>query len=138
MFGKNKIRETKVIVTTKEELKAAVKRKEPHIEVQGDLANKMRWMAKLSKKKMAALAALLVGCGIATATPIGLVGNIGVSAVGLTAATVEGTAGGVSGAAVIYLITILGAVTVVAILKGYNVEMCMDNKSLKLTQNSRC
>ena len=37
----------KVVVSSKEELKTAIKRKEPYIEVQGDLAKKMKWMGKL-------------------------------------------------------------------------------------------
>lgn len=41
----------KVVVSSKEELKTAIKRKEPYIEVQGDLAKKMKWMGKLSSVK---------------------------------------------------------------------------------------
>ena len=49
----------KVVVSSKEELKTAIKRKEPYIEVQGDLAKKMKWMGKLSSVKIAAIIALL-------------------------------------------------------------------------------
>ena len=45
---KRKISINKVVVSSKEELKTAIKRKEPYIEVQGDLAKKMKWMGKLS------------------------------------------------------------------------------------------
>ena len=48
MFGKKKNSINKVVVSSKEELKTAIKRKEPYIEVQGDLAKKMKWMGKLS------------------------------------------------------------------------------------------
>lgn len=42
MFGKNKEEKGKVtVVTTKEQLKAAVNRKDSCIEVRGDLAKKM-------------------------------------------------------------------------------------------------
>ena len=37
MFGKKKNSINKVVVSSKEELKTAIKRKEPYIEVQGDL-----------------------------------------------------------------------------------------------------
>ncbi len=46
----NGLREDKknvLIVTTKQELEAAVKRKEPYIEVQGELVKKLRWMHRL-------------------------------------------------------------------------------------------
>ena len=59
MFGKKKNNINKVVVSSKEELKTAIKRKEPYIEVQGDLAKKMKWMGKLSSVKIAAIIALL-------------------------------------------------------------------------------
>ena len=59
MFGKKKNSINKVVVSSKEELKTAIKRKEPYIEVQGDLAKKMKWMGKLSSVKIAAIIALL-------------------------------------------------------------------------------
>ena len=40
MFGKKVKNEKPVVVTTKEELKAAIKNKKPYIEVQGSLAKK--------------------------------------------------------------------------------------------------
>lgn len=40
MFGKKTKNENVVVVTTKEELKAAIKSKKPNIEVHGDLAKK--------------------------------------------------------------------------------------------------
>ena len=60
MFGKKKNSINKVVVSSKEELKTAIKRKEPYIEVQGDLAKKMKWMGKLSSVKIAAIIALLL------------------------------------------------------------------------------
>ena len=46
MFGKKKNSINKVVVSSKEELKTAIKRKEPYIEVQGDLAKKMTFIGK--------------------------------------------------------------------------------------------
>ena len=51
MFGKRKKVESVTVVTTKEQLKAAVNRKDVCIEIKGELAGKMKWMAKLSKKE---------------------------------------------------------------------------------------
>ena len=59
MFGKKKNSINKVVVSSKEELKTAIKRKEPYIEVKGDLAKKMKWMMNLSSVKIAAIIALL-------------------------------------------------------------------------------
>ena len=73
MFRKNKGETKKVtIVTTKEQLKAAVNRKDSYIEVQGDLAKKMTWMAKLSKKKIALVIAGLTGAAVAAPATAGV------------------------------------------------------------------
>jgi Holliday junction resolvasome RuvABC ATP-dependent DNA helicase subunit len=50
MFGKKKNNINKVVVSSKEELKTAIKRKEPYIEVQGDLAKKMKITEKSRKR----------------------------------------------------------------------------------------
>ena len=113
MFGKKKNSINKVVVSSKEELKTAIKRKEPYIEVQGDLAKKMKWMGKLSSVKIAAIIALLTSLA---AVPGG--GVLTVSAL---------TAGGVVEAAeanvAIYVISILGIATIIGIFRGYNVEV---------------
>ena len=113
MFGKKKNNINKVVVSSKEELKTAIKRKEPYIEVQGDLAKKMKWMGKLSSVKIAAIIALLTSLA---AVPGG--GVLTVSAL---------TAGGVVEAAevnvAIYVISILGIATIIGIFRGYNVEV---------------
>ena len=76
MFGKKKNSINKVVVSSKEELKTAIKRKNPYIEVQGDLAKKMKWMGKLSSAKIAAIIALLTplaavpGGGVLTVTAL--------------------------------------------------------------------
>lgn len=108
MFEKNKGENKKAtVVTTKEQLKAAVNRKDSYIEVQGDLAKKMNWMAKLSKKKIALI----------------------IAAVGVYFAT------GAEVSAASTLAALLGAAAVVAILKGYNVEADVVNGVIRLTKN---
>ena len=122
MFGKKKNNINKVVVSSKEELKTAIKRKEPYIEVQGDLAKKMKWMGKLSSVKIAAIIALLTSLA---AVPGG--GVLTVSAL---------TAGGVVEAAevnvAIYVISILGIATIIGIFRGYNVEVETGKVSLRL------
>ena len=121
MFGKKKNSINKVVVSSKEELKTAIKRKEPYIEVQGDLAKKMKWMGKLSSVKIAAIIALLTSLA---AVPGGV---LTVSAL---------TAGGVVEAAeanvAIYVISILGIATIIGIFRGYNVEVETGKVSLRL------
>ena len=121
MFGKKKNSINKVVVSSKEELKTAIKRKEPYIEVQGDLAKKMKWMGKLSSVKIAAIALLTS----LAAVPGG--GVLTVSAL---------TAGGVVEAAeanvAIYVISILGIATIIGIFRGYNVEVETGKVSLRL------
>ena len=104
MFGKKKNSINKVVVSSKEELKTAIKCKEPYIEVQGDLAKKMKWMGKLSSVKIAAIIALTAG-GVVDAAE----------------ANVE-----------IYVISILGIATIIGIFRGYNVEVETGKVSLRL------
>lgn len=124
MFGRKKQMEKKIIVKTKEELKAAIKRKEPCIEVQGDLAIKIKWIKKLTRPQVVALAALLASAAIPSpASPISAV----VSMPAVTAITGSEIAsiifaGGVS------------AALILAILKGYNVEIRKGEKSMLLTK----
>lgn len=120
MFGKNRQKkENATVVTTKEQLKAAVNRKEAFIEVRGDLAKKMNWMAKLSKKKTAIIIAGLTGAAIAA------------PATGGTSLA----AAGVVSTEVMVLVTLLGGITVIAILNDYNIEADAGNGVLKLTKN---
>lgn len=120
MFGKNKEEKGKVtVVTTKEQLKVAVNRKDSCIEVRGDLVKKMNWMAKLSKKKIAIVIAALTGT-IATA-PV----TAGVS---LAAGTVVSTE-------VLVLTALLGTVVVIAILSDYSIEADVAKRTLRLTKN---
>lgn len=146
MFGKSKKETEKVtVVTTKEQLKAAIKRKDACIEVQGELVKKMKWMAKLSPKKIAAIIACLTAATAAStvvataastaappATPI-VVPTVkyAVESTTLAAAGI----GALDAASIIKIIEILGVVIVIAILKGYNVELKEGDKSLRLTAN---
>lgn len=116
MFGRKKQMERKTIVKTKEELKAAIKRKEPYIEVQGDFANKMKWMGRLSKKKVAVFIALLTA---AAANPV----TGGVAAGGITAKYLiaKGAVGASEGSMAVVLIGMLGITTILAIFRGYSI-----------------
>ena len=122
MFGKNK-KENVTIVTTKEQLKAAVNRKDTCIEVRGDLAKKMNWMAKLSKRKIS----LIIAC---------LTGTTGAAVVAApVTAGASLAAAGVASADVMPIVLILGGIVVIAILNNYDIEADAVNKVLKLTKN---
>lgn len=133
MFGKNKEEKGKVtVVTTKEQLKAAVNRKDSCIEVRGDLAKKMNWMAKLSKKKIAIVIAALTGAAVIVPVPAMVGGSMVITKSCLAAGTGASIAAReVSTEAV----AILGTIAVIAILKGYNIELGTVNGYLKLTKN---
>lgn len=120
MFGKNKKKSEKAtIVTTKEQLKAAVNRKDDCIEVRGDLAKKMKWMANLSKKKIALIVACLTGA--AAAAPL--------------TAGASMAAAGVSSANVMAIVAIVGGTAVITILNNYNIEIDVFKGVLKLMKN---
>ncbi len=128
MFGKKKKGTNKIVVSTKEELKAAIKRKEPYIEVQGDLAKKMKWMGKLTPAKAAGMAALL------TSVMLNPAGGAAVSAQLLVAnGIMDVTAGNIA----VCIIGVLGIATIIGILKGYNVEVEAGQVSLKLKAGNR-
>lgn len=112
MFNRKK-QEKAVIVTTKEELRAAVKRKEACIEVHGDLAKQLKWMKKLSPAKIAALITLL-GC-TAIPSPIAPISAV-VSLPAVTAIT------GSQIAAIIFAGG-LSAAMILAIFKGYTITI---------------
>lgn len=128
MFGKKKKGSNKVVVSTKEELKAAVKRKEPYIEVQGDLAKKMKWMGKLSPAKAAGMVALLVPLMLTPA---------GGAAVSAQLFAANGIIGVTEGNIAVCIIGVLGIATIIGILKGYNVEVEAGQVSLKLKAGNR-
>lgn len=133
MFGKNKEEKGKVtVVTTKEQLKAAVNRKDSCIEVRGDLAKKMNWMAKLSKKKIAIVIAALTGAAVIVPVPA----MVGDSMVITKSCLAAGTGASIAAREVsTEAVAILGTIAVIAILKGYNIELGTVNGYLKLTKN---
>ena len=116
-------------VTTKKELREAIKRKEPEIIVSGKLAKKLKGFAKLkqlSKKEMAALITFATGAGaaaiaaIATAAPTG-----GLSVPGATMyLMLAAPAAEVSTKTLVILIALIGVIglSAIALLKDYDVE----------------
>ncbi len=125
MFGlKNKKDDGNVtIVTTKEQLKAAVNRKDTCIEVRGELAKKMNWMTKLSKKKIALIVACLTGATVAAPATVGA--SLATAGVVSAVASVDVTS----------IVIMLGGIVVIAILNNYDVEAGAGDKVLKLTKN---
>lgn len=117
MFGKAKNKEKAIVVTTKNELEAAMSRKENCIEIRGDLARKMRWMSKLTPAKIAALTVLLAGCA---SNPVSSIALSAVSAI-------TGTE-----IAVIFLSGAISISLIVSVFKGYSVEAQAGETSIRL------
>ena len=76
----------------------------------------MKWMGKLSKVQIAALIALL---STAAFNPL-----------------VAGSAAMIQTAVVTYLITIIGAVTIIAIYKGYDVDITAGSMTIRLIKKT--
>ncbi len=130
---RNTKKDKKVVVTTKEQLKAAVNRKEPVIEVQGDLAKKLQWLGKLSKAK---ISALIVALGAITAISVGTGGTAaagGVSAAAI-APIISKKMGEIAGKEIAGVILACGIsiALILAILKGYTAELEYNNVILRL------
>ncbi len=97
-------------VSTKSDLKEAVKNKEYQIVVTGSLARKMKFLATISRIK-----------GLSYGMSIGALGaSMAAAGPALTVA--------------LALIAVLGVVTIVAILNDYNVKWDYDNGVLILTR----
>lgn len=92
------------VVTTKEELKLALKQKEQRIIVKGDLAVKMKRKAKTSK---------LISVAVAVAAIAAIPFTGGASAVGFVA-------GPVTISTVELAILVGGSIVFIALFKGYN------------------
>lgn len=124
MLGRKKTdKPSAVLATTKQELNAAIKRKEPLIEVRGNLARQLIWVKKLSPAKIAALAALLASAAIPSPiTPISAV----VSPAAIVAVT------GPEIAKIILACGISGAL-ILSVIKGYNIRVEHNNTALILT-----
>ena len=125
-IGGKKKEPDRVVVTTKEQLKSAVNRKEAYIEIQGDLARKLQWMGKLSSAKLYKLA------GVLTAAAVGVVGGpvAGVPIAAVSAAAVTNVTG--AGVAAVILASGVTITLIVSVLKGYEVEMQYNGASMCL------
>ena len=129
-------------VTTVKELQDAVERKDEEIMVSADLAKKLKGiikLKKLSKQQQTALIALIAGGGVGigglaiavAAAPV--TGGASLLAAAPLAAFAASAAGGASISAgvvaiIITLIAVVGVVTVVALLKDYDLEMAENLK----------
>ena len=111
MFGGLKKSKHVVVVTTKEELEAAVKRKEPYIEVRGELVKKIKWMQRLLSANKALLLATLVS--VAIPNPVSAVTASAIA--GIASKEVAGYI--LTGAILVALVT--------GVLKGYDVKLEM-------------
>lgn len=131
MFGKRKKVESVTVVTTKEQLKAAVNRKDVCIEIKGELAGKMKWMAKLSKKKVA----IIITCLTSSAVVPAVAPVAGIPAAASAVAPVAAGIGATEAACVISVVGIMGAVGVVAMFKNYDMEFKAGSNVLRLTAN---
>lgn len=109
MFGKKVKNEKPVVVTTKEELKAAIKNKKPCIEVHGEIGKKIKWMTKLNCAASLALLPLLA-----------VVGGPMSAAFAVPAAAASA---GITAAEITLAVIAISAGMVIAIIKGYNVEV---------------
>ena len=109
MLGKKTKNKKPVVVTTKGELKAAIKSKKSNIEVQGDLARKMKWMTKLNRAAFVALVPVLITSSLAFGgATAGLAVPAAVSAAGITGEDI--------------LLCTLSVGIIIAIVKGYDIE----------------
>lgn len=129
-IGGKKKEPDRVVVTTKEQLKSAVNRKEAYIEIQGDLARKLQWMGKLSSAKLYKLAGVLTAA--AGATAVGVVGGpvAGVPIAAVSAVAVTNVTG--AGVAAVILASGVTITLIVSVLKGYEVEMQYNGASMCL------
>ena len=123
LFGK---KEKVTIVHTKEELKMAIKRRDPYIEVQGELSGKIKWMTNIPAKKVGAL------IGVLAALPV--VGGVVVGApvMEVTAAIAKVTGKDV---ATVILASGISISLIIAVLRDYNIEMEKNGAVLRLKKN---
>lgn len=123
LFNKNK-----KIIYTKDELKTAIANKEPEIIVGGDLAKKLKWMTKLSVKKVGLLIGALGILG-SSAVFTGGTSLVATSSFVATSGAVEGIVG--KEIAEIIFCSGLSVAIILSVLKGYNVEI--EANKIKLT-----
>ena len=106
-----------VTVTTKEELKQAIKKNEQHIVVEGKLATKIKKMKKC-KKGLTIASGVLLAAGIALIPFTG--GSSGVAVMGLEAAA--GTVS-LSTVEVLAIVGVIGLTFSIALFKNYDIIM---------------
>lgn len=120
-----------VVVTTKEELEAAAKNKEPRILVLGDLASKLelsfQGLRKLSSSSLNTLALVLSGAALFAP----FTGGVSLGAAG----TVMGTVGAALTATAIAAISAIGLALVIAVFKGYD-EVKLSGGGIELVLRS--
>ena len=106
-----------ITVTTKKELKQALKRNEQHIVVEGELADKIKKMKQLEKGAKIT-SGLLVLAGIALIPFTG--GSSAIPAIGFTA-----TEGGLtlSLVEVLAIVGVLGLTLTIALSKNYDIKI---------------
>lgn len=129
-------------VSTKEELKLAVKNKEKMIIIKGDLAKKVHASKKITKMSKVAIATILAGVGGTAA--IGLVaapatGGTSVAFLMGAAGTATGTATGVGAASAVPAIIIASAIgisLIMAVYKDYSVVYNAEKSELTLTSKA--
>lgn len=117
MFHRAKKNKT-TIASTKEELREAIEREDPCIEVQGELAKKLRWIAKLSMVKKTKLLSVLE----ASKASDWRAGSLQTMVVTITGAEI---------AALIFAAGVSAAL-ILAILKGYDAEVITDEGKIKI------
>ena len=135
MFGKKK--KVDVVVSTGKELDDAIKRKEAKIVVEGKLAKKMSWMAKLSVAKITALIGVLVALIPTVTTATVATGGVGfVPSVAAMTAAAAGTGIGAGTIAAICSLIATCSVSItliIAVLKDYVIELSVDIKVKVIT-----
>lgn len=115
LFGKKK--EEGKVVYTKDELKKAIANKESQIIVGGELAQKLKWISKISPAKIALLITFLATATIPNPTS----GAAALAATGIVGKDV----------ALIIFTSGVSITLILSVLKGYNVEIEGDKVSLK-------
>ncbi len=139
LFGKMTNINNEVVVTTKEELKAALKAKEPVIIAKGEVAKSLQWRAKITPAKAVALAASLAvavgAAGTAVSIPISAPFSAPISAIAATGTAIEVgfSAGTVAITSAGVFVLELGAALIIAILRDYNVEFTDLGKDIRLS-----
>lgn len=111
-------------VTTKEELEAAIERKDPEIIVTGKLAKELKPIAKLTGEMSKIAPWLAAGTGIAALVTGGLSNTVAIPILLAKESTVVKSSSAL--AILITLCVTFGVVTIVGMLLNYNINMEAD------------